>query len=116
MAEVYRRVNGRKLTKIIAYLPEMDAALDSAADEMTTIAKRQLGRHRFEGHSEILHLKGDLDHYVVLSDDRGYGAAMSIEFGRDGSLFSEDGKPITPMDPVAPLRTALGMVGGKGVK
>lgn len=83
MAEVYRRVAGRKLEK---YLAVEDGVQDSLTDTTLGIAFRAgaiLAEHHHDGHAQIEVEEGKVDHYVVLSDDRGQKAAMSIEYGRE---------------------------------
>lgn len=100
MAEVFRRVGGRKLTKIIANHEDVQFALGQAAGQIAGRARSVLAAHRYEGDAKIDTARGKVDHYVVLDDTAGLSAAMTIEFGRDGSAGNGW------MEPIAPLRTA----------
>lgn len=82
MAQVYKRVGGRKIEKVIALHKDVQDGLDRHALRMGGTAEALLAGHRHEGHARIEVDEGDVDRYVVLSDERGQKAAMSIEFGR----------------------------------
>lgn len=82
MAEVYKAVRGKSMASFIAHRRDVRKALKDAADEMAGVAKGLLAAHRHDGHARIERASGDLDQYVVLSDERGLKAAMSIEYGR----------------------------------
>lgn len=101
MAEVFKRVNGRKLTKLIAVLPEVQAAVDDHTADIGTEAEAILAAHYHEGDSKIVVDKGKVDGYVILEDE----AAMSIEFGR-AHRQNEDGEWVGGMEAIAPLRRA----------
>jgi hypothetical protein len=81
-------------------------------------AKANLAEHRHDGDSRIHVTRGgklkgtkDVDLLVVLDDERGLGAAMSIEFGRD----EETTNPRGPSNPTNVLHDAAGIKGrGKG--
>ena len=66
----------------IAHRRDVRRALKDEANERADIAKGLLASHHHDGHARIERAHGDLDEYVVLSDERGLKAAMSIEFGR----------------------------------
>ncbi|MFC0622818.1 DUF5403 family protein [Kribbella deserti] len=82
MAKIYNSVGGRKLTKHLAVEPGVQAELDARTFEIAVRAEEKLLEHRLDGHAEIDVEQGKVDHYVVLSDDRGDKAALSIEYGR----------------------------------
>ncbi|MFF9644732.1 DUF5403 family protein [Kitasatospora aureofaciens] len=82
MAYVYRGLDGKSLGEVIAGLAEVKAVHEQKAFEIAVRAEELLLEHRLEGHAEIDIVKGDWDFYVVLSDDRGDKAALSIEYGR----------------------------------
>lgn len=82
MARIYKSVGGRKLTKIIALHKDVQDGLDREAFRMGNKAEALLSGHRHDGHARIEVDEGDVDRYVVLSDERGQLAAMSIEYGR----------------------------------
>lgn len=81
-------------------------------------AKANLEQHRHDGHAQIEVTRGgkapateDVDLLVVLSDERGLGAAMSIEFGREEGTTSSWG----PMKATNILHEAAGLKGrGEG--
>jgi len=101
VAEVFKRVNGRKLTKVIAMLPEVQASVDEHTLEIGADAEAILASHRDEGHAKIVVDKGKVDGYVILEDE----APMSIEFGRSHHQ-NEDGEWVGGMEAIAPLRRA----------
>lgn len=82
MATIYRRIGGRKLTKVIATHAKVQETLDAIALKHGILAEANLRAHEDTGASRITIEEGDVDRYVVLDDDRGQDAAMSIEFGR----------------------------------
>jgi hypothetical protein len=83
MAEVYRRVHGKKLEKFIATMPGVHAYTGSQAAAGAELAQGILNAHRHFGHSRIEIEEGETDWLVSLNDDRGQAAAISIEFGRE---------------------------------
>ncbi|MER6314620.1 hypothetical protein ABT237_12735 [Streptomyces sp. NPDC001581] len=86
MAEIYSSVNGRKIEKLMAVNDVVQAELDRRAFEIAVRAEEILIRHRADGHAEIDIEAGDNNRYVILSDDRGQKAALSIEYGREASV------------------------------
>jgi hypothetical protein len=92
MAEIYRRVGGRKLEKVLAVNEGVQAELEVRTFEIAARAEALLAEHRLEGHAEITVEEGDVDKYVVLSDDRGDKGAMSIEYGRQARIDPETGE------------------------
>lgn len=91
MAVVYKTVKGRKTTNIIALHETAQRSVDEHAFQIAENAERLLLEHRAEGHSAIDIDKGDVDTYVVLTDERGEKAALSIEYGRfAGSKIVKD--------------------------
>lgn len=77
-------------------------------------ARGNLEQHRHAGDARIDIARGgrikhteDVDLLVVLSDERGLGAAMSIEFGREEGTTSSWG----PMDATNILHEASGLKG-----
>ncbi|MGW8953497.1 DUF5403 family protein [Streptomyces sp. NPDC055709] len=77
MAKVYMRT-----PKIVAQHVDVQAELERRTFEVGVRAEQLLIEHRQDGHAEIDIEHGDIDHYVVLSDERGQKAALSIEYGR----------------------------------
>ncbi|MFF3017113.1 DUF5403 family protein [Streptomyces sp. NPDC057939] len=86
MADIYSSVNGRKIEKLMAVHDGVQAELDRRAFEIAVRAEEILIRHRADGHAEIDIEAGDNNRYVILSDDRGQKAALSIEYGREASV------------------------------
>lgn len=106
MAEILKKVNGRKLTKIIAVHQGVQDYLEEVTFEIAVRAEEALIEHRQDGHSKIDVEHGDVDWYVVLDDERGQDAAMSIEFGRAGYLDPETGLVKGAMEPLYILTDA----------
>lgn len=98
MAKVYKSVNGKKLTKLLATMDGVQDDLESRTFEMAVRAEEALIEHHQDWHSEIDVEHGDVDWYVVLSDERGLKAAMSIEFGRAGFIDPDTGEEYGAMD------------------
>ncbi|WP_263729964.1 DUF5403 family protein [Cellulomonas sp. SG140] len=109
MALVYKVVNGQKIERLIARLDVVQSELTRVANERAAIARSVLAAHVDQGHSEILVEKGTIDRYVILSDDRGYGAARSIEFGAD---YIDKHGNIRHSKPVRALGKAFGWAEG----
>lgn len=77
MAKVYQRT-----PKIVAQHAAVQGELERRTFEVAVRAEQLLIEHRQDGHAEIGIEHGDIDYYVVLSDERGQKAALSIEYGR----------------------------------
>ncbi|QEQ94045.1 hypothetical protein SEA_SAFTANT_13 [Streptomyces phage Saftant] len=89
MVYIEPKPGGRKFEQFIGMLPGVAAALDDTTFEIAVKAEGYLQEYqdydeeeRNAGHSEIDIERGRVDRYVVLNDDRGDKAAMSIEYGR----------------------------------
>ncbi|WP_371671229.1 DUF5403 family protein [Streptomyces sp. NBC_00289] len=96
MAEIEDDVGRHKLEKYIALLPGVQAALEEVQFDVAARAEALLLAHRLEGHSSIDVERGDVDRYVILDDERGKKAALSIEFGRAADVVvkkDKDGQP-----------------------
>lgn len=91
MAKIFQRVKGRKLEQWLAMTPEVQNQLDIRTFEIAVRAEALLIQHRQEGHAQIEIAQGDIDWFVVLSDERGQKAALSIEYGREAYYVSKDG-------------------------
>ncbi|MEU5403716.1 DUF5403 family protein [Streptomyces sp. NPDC005963] len=72
-----------RLAHIVARHEGVTDELDRRAFEVAVRAEELLIEHRADGHAAIDVAQGDIDFYVVLSDDRGQKAALSIEYGRE---------------------------------
>lgn len=107
MAVVYRKLGGRKLTKVIAVLDGVQAELEARAFQIGVRAEQELINHRQDGHARIDVEEGkNTDYFVVLDDTRGLDAALSIEFGRAGYIDPETGQVKGAMDPLYILTDA----------
>lgn len=89
MAEVYKAVRGQKITKFIAR--EARPAVESAVLEIGTRAEGLLAEHHHSGDAYIDVGMGRIDGYVILNDERGQLAAMSIEYGRQPNEHGRGG-------------------------
>jgi hypothetical protein len=118
MAEVFRRVGGKKLTKIVALHRTVQSRLDQEAVEGAYRAEAELIQHRQDGHASIDVEEGKVDRYVVLDDERGLKAALSIEYGRKATGFDiETGDEYGGMEGLFILHRAMGLDrGGPVVK
>lgn len=107
MAVIYRKLGGRKLTKVIAANDGVQAELEARAFQIGIRAEQELVNHRQDGDARIDVEKGqETDYFVVLDDTRGLDAALSIEFGRSGYLDPETGLIKGQMDPLFILTDA----------
>lgn len=90
MAQIYKGLNGKKITEVIASLPEVQGEIWERTFEIAARAEALLVQHRVEGIAQIDMAKGDIDAYVVLEDANqtnaksGNNSAASIELGRGG--------------------------------
>lgn len=94
MAEVYKVVTegpgkGRKIQQAMGMQEDVQARLFLEAEQGAHRAQANLaivrskpGYNMRGGHSFIEIDRGKVDWYVILNDERGLHAAMSIEFGR----------------------------------
>lgn len=115
MAEIFRRVNGRKIEKVIALTREAQTEVDNKAlyGAMTAEGFLNAAKKR-TGTSSIEVEKGDVDSYVVLDDTRGLGAALSIEYGHgEYEIEDENGDPIIvpASEGLWPLHNAFPSIG-----
>ncbi|MFF7021409.1 DUF5403 family protein [Streptomyces klenkii] len=92
MAQVYPTIGARSLAKAIAVHDGVQAELTRRAFEIGVRAEEILVAHRADGHAEIDIEAGDNNRYVILSDDRGQKAALSIEYGREESVIVREDK------------------------
>ncbi|ONI83497.1 hypothetical protein ALI22I_33940 [Saccharothrix sp. ALI-22-I] len=110
MAEVYRRVGRHKIEKLIALHRTVQDDLDRIALDRAENAEARLAEHRHDGDAQISIDVGDIDRYVVLDDERGLMAALSIEFGRAPVPPTEDNPDgRAGMEGLGVLRDAMGM-------
>lgn len=114
MAELYKRVRGRKFEQFIAMLPEVQDVLEETAFAVKARADVNLREaesrlHGLGGDAQIELDHGDIDWYVVLSDERGDKAALSIEFGRAPYIDPQSGEEWGGMDGLYILTRAAGL-------
>lgn len=118
MAEVYKRVNGMKIEKVIALTREAQDEVDNRALRGAIDAEGYLNSARKRtGTSKIEIEKGKVDSYVVLDDTRGLFAAMSIEYGHgEYEIEGDNGDPIViPATPgLFPLHKAFPALSQRG--
>ncbi|MEU2854143.1 DUF5403 family protein [Streptomyces syringium] len=88
MAVVYSSVGGRKLTKVLALNEGVQDEIDRRTFEIAVRAEEILVQHRADGHAQIEVDEGTIDRFVVLSDERGERAALSIEYGRQADTVT----------------------------
>jgi hypothetical protein len=82
VAEVYRRVGRQKIERLVAQHATVQKRMDDITLDRAANAESALAAHRHDGHARIDVEQGDIDRYVVLDDERGLLAALSIEYGR----------------------------------
>ncbi|GGK13220.1 hypothetical protein GCM10010124_02230 [Pilimelia terevasa] len=92
MAKIYHSVGGRKTSKVLAENAGVQDALERITFEVAANADVALQEHRAEGHATIEVDHGKVDWYVVLSDERGQKAALSIEYGRAAHIDPKTGE------------------------
>lgn len=80
MAEVYRRVSGEPIQRLIARHRTVQRSLERNAAERAMEARRNLKRNRDTGASKITMAQGDIDQYVILDDPFGF----QIEYQASG--------------------------------
>ncbi|QAX95465.1 hypothetical protein SEA_BARTHOLOMEWSD_15 [Streptomyces phage BartholomewSD] len=110
MAYIYKGLDGKKMSEIIASLDEVQGEIWERTFEIAARAEALLVQHRVEGIAKIDMAKGDIDAYVVLEDTnktnarKSNNSAASIELGRGGytvEVVDERGKVVNEYE-VAP--------------
>ncbi|MEU9605456.1 DUF5403 family protein [Streptomyces sp. NPDC048057] len=110
MAYIYKGVDGKKMSEVIASLPEVQDEIWERTFEIAARAEALLVQHRVEGVAKIDMAKGDIDAYVVLEDRnatnvrKSNNSAASIELGRGGytvEVVNERGQVVNEYE-VAP--------------
>ena len=99
--------NDGSIEELIAHTAEAQYATAAAADRIYIDASVILAAHHHDGHATIEREEAWVDSWVILDDTRGLGAAMTIEFGREGGNTDRAGRTVSAMEPVAPLRSAM---------
>ncbi|OKI45110.1 hypothetical protein [Micromonospora sp. CB01531] len=87
MAQVYRYVEGQKFERFMADFEPVQLHLMDLLFAAKAKADVYLIENRQEGDAAIEIDHGDIDWYLTLSDERGQGAAMSIEYGRQAGSY-----------------------------
>lgn len=114
MAEIYKHVNGQKLSRFIAGNVRVQAAIRTHAQHSRTRGNRLLSEHVHAGHSYVTAERANaLDWLVTLNDPSGpdpagkypdWMGAMSIEYGR----WEDTNSPWGPMAGLYILHRAVG--------
>lgn len=89
MADIYRRVGGRPIQQYIAMQDGVADWMDEFVFEAAVRAEKELIEHRVSGDASIEIDIGRIDRYLILSDERGQKAALSIEFGRAAGEYTK---------------------------
>ncbi|QMP84558.1 tail completion or Neck1 protein [Streptomyces phage Endor2] len=98
MAKVNHNVGRLPIEDFIARNDGVVHELDNRTFEIAVRAEALLAEHREDGHASIDIERGKYDRYVVLSDERGQNAALSIEYGRaagEKEVRGDDGEMTT---------------------
>lgn len=90
MAEVYKTWGGKRFEKGLAAVDFVQDFMDETIFEMGVRAEEDLLNHRHDGHSFIDVERGRVDRFLILNDDRGQKAAMSIEYGRQAGEYVDE--------------------------
>lgn len=94
MAYVYKGIGGKSMAEYIAATDFVQADLEERTFAMAVVAEELLLEHIDSGAAYIDIAHGDIDWFVVLSDERGQKAALSIEYGRQ----ADKSRGISEMD------------------
>ncbi|MGW6745417.1 DUF5403 family protein [Streptomyces sp. NPDC055025] len=105
-----------KTPRILSRHQDVQDELERVVFEIAVRAEEILVQHRADGDSSIEVEEGDVDKYVVLSDERGQKAALSIEYGRAAYTVTRKDKfgnefevEVPGMDGLYVLATASGL-------
>lgn len=82
MVDIYKTFNGLPFEEGLAKFAPVRKEIRRVTKIIGQDAAAGLAGHRSEGHSFIKVAYGPVDGMVILNDERGQKAAMSIEFGR----------------------------------
>jgi hypothetical protein len=99
----------KNVEKALAKEPFVQGFLDDVVFVMESVATVSLIEHKQEGHAYIETAKGRVDRYLILVDERGQKAAMSIEYGRAGYIDPESGEVWGAMEPLYILTRAANL-------
>jgi uncharacterized protein DUF5403 len=78
--------NARFINDKVSKHLTVQSYLDELTFAMLAKAQESLVEHRHDGHASVERTHAKVDWYLVLSDERGQKAALSIEFGH-GEYF-----------------------------
>ena len=92
MAVVYRKLGGRKLTKVISCPRRSAGGAEARAFQIGVRAEQELINHRQDGHARIDVEEGKNTDYFVVLTTPWPGRRPSIEFGRAGCIDPETGR------------------------
>ncbi|MYV51856.1 DUF5403 family protein [Streptomyces sp. SID3212] len=102
--------------RVLSRHRDVQDELERVVFEIAVKAEEILVQHRADGDSSIEVEEGDVDKYVVLSDERGQKAALSIEYGRSASVVVREDRhgnkflaTAPEMDGLYVLATASGL-------
>jgi hypothetical protein len=73
--------NDKRIHKAVKNLGQVQRGVEDAADDIAQKAETILSAHRRDGDARITVDHSGTDSTVYLDDERGYGAALSIEYG-----------------------------------
>lgn len=105
MAEVYQTINGRRMDDYVAHRNDVQGAVGYFGMLVYANAINNLNRHHDQYHATIEYERWDTDRAIILSDERGQKAAMSMEYGRGPQFDGGRGG----MDPLSILHDAAGL-------
>ena len=107
---LYPTIAGMPWEEAMAHQTEVQWAIDTVLAEASADAQKNLAAHHYSGNARILTERGDVDGYLILDDERGLAAAMSIEYGRGPG--DEPGDPFpNGTAPTWILHNAVGLAG-----
>lgn len=119
MAEINRSFNGLPFEEGLAKWAPVTKEIHKETRAAGRRGKAIMANHRQEGHAFVTTYLGPVDGLVVLNDERGQKAAMSIEFGRgpadptDEEAMERDPFP-GGTEGIYVLHQATGLDSGKG--
>lgn len=105
-----------KTPRVLSRHKDVQDELERVVFEIAVRAEEILVQHRADGDSSIEVEEGDVDKYIVLSDERGQKAALSIEYGREAYTVTRKDRfgnefeaEVPAMDGLYVLATASGL-------
>lgn len=98
------------INRVVSHHDGVQRYMDKVLFEARVSAEQDLKNHKHDGHATIQTERGITDRYLILSDERGQKAALSIEYGREPYCVDKDGSPVPCNSPTAHRRVG-GMEG-----